>query len=109
MGVAVHRVDQAWQIQTDAPENISGMDCGRKLALEQQQTFSICCFSADAQFRDRAIEEVDQSPRMAKEKEVCKIHFLQTHQQNESGRFIVSFSFQGHPDELGESRNHALR
>lgn len=77
--------------------------------LEQQQTFSICCFSADAQFRDRAIEEVDQSPRMAKEEEVCKTHFLQTHQQNESGRFTVSFPFQDYPDELGESRNHALR
>lgn len=104
----MHRVDQAWQIQTDASENTSGM-CDWPETPEQQQIFSICCFSAYAQFRDRAIEEVDQSPRMAKEKEVCKTQFLQTHQQNETGRFTVSFLFQGHPDELGESRNHALR
>lgn len=46
---------------------------------------------------------------MSKGEEDCETHFMQIHRQDESGRFIVSFPFQGHPDELGESRNNALK
>ncbi|XP_011858660.1 PREDICTED: uncharacterized protein LOC105556189, partial [Vollenhovia emeryi] len=79
-----------------------------------QPNTSVCCFSSEVQLRDGIegfwkIEEVDKAPVASKDDEDCETHFRETHQQDDTGRFTVSFPFKGHTDELGESYDGALK
>ncbi|XP_011859404.1 PREDICTED: uncharacterized protein LOC105556904 [Vollenhovia emeryi] len=79
-----------------------------------QHNSSVCCFSSEVQLRDGLegfwkIKEVDKAPVASKDDEDCETHFRETHQQDDTGRFMVSFPFKGHTDELGESYDGALK
>lgn len=53
------------------------------------------------------LEEVDM-PKFTKEEELCEKHFMSTHSQNESGRFIVRLPFKNDDLSLGESCTAAI-
>lgn len=55
------------------------------------------------------IEEIDRTPQRSKNDEACEHEFSQTYRRDSSRRFIVSFPLRGDPNELGESRNNALK
>lgn len=68
------------------------------IVLKDQPSFSICCFSSEAKLHDQIekfwrIEEVDQKAIISKNEEICENYFIQTHRQDETGRFIVSLPF----------------
>ncbi|XP_071577729.1 uncharacterized protein [Temnothorax nylanderi] len=75
---------------------------------------SICCFSSEARLCNQIekfwkIEEVDHKAAISSNDEACERHFMETHWQDDTGRFTVSLPFQDDPSELGESRSYALK
>ncbi|XP_071646595.1 uncharacterized protein [Temnothorax longispinosus] len=84
------------------------------VALSDPPSLSICCFSSEAKICNQIekfwkIEEVDHKTAISSNDEACERHFMETHWQDDTGRFTVSLPFQGDPSELGESRSYALK
>ncbi|XP_012234562.1 uncharacterized protein [Linepithema humile] len=55
------------------------------------------------------IEEIEQNLLPSKNDEYCEADFVKNCQRDSCGRFTVNLPFKGDPNELGESREHALK
>nr|XP_012232669.1 PREDICTED: uncharacterized protein LOC105678151 [Linepithema humile] len=79
-----------------------------------KQITLLSCMASDNTLHEQVqrfwnIEEIEQNLLPSKNDEYCEADFVKNCQRDSCGRFTVSLPFKGDPNELGESREHALK
>lgn len=55
------------------------------------------------------LEEIPVTVSKSTEEELCESHFIKTFKREDDGRFVVNILFKGNLDQLGDSREQAVR